>query len=145
MQKSRKLLQAPSCLLCLVVMWKWGFVFVFAGPEAEGGALTGPLENLYDISFLLFAVALVLVFLFPRVSAWITVGACLLSFPLDLYFITPNLFRRVFMRMVCEGPAPNFIWNGKAIVGSLALTPAVSIALWDIVNYRTLNVAKPLY
>jgi hypothetical protein len=58
-------------------MWKWGFVFVFAGTEAQGGALTGPLENLYDISFLLFAVTLVLVFLFPRVSAWITMGrAC---------------------------------------------------------------------
>jgi hypothetical protein len=34
--------------------------------------------------------------------------------------------------MVWEGPAPNFIWNGKAIVGALALTLAVSTALRNI-------------
>jgi len=113
-------------------MWKWGFVFVFAGTEAEGGALTGPLENMYDISFLLFAVALLLAFFFSRVSPWITVAACLLSFPLDLYFVMPNLFRKVFTKMVWEGPAPNFIWNRKAIVGSLTLVLTVSVALWNI-------------
>ncbi len=117
----RRSFHAASCLLCLVVMWRWGFVLVFAGTEAQGGALTGPLESLYDISFLLFGAALLMVFVSLRVSAWITVGACLLSLPLDLYFLAPNLFRRVFTWMYWEGSRPNFVWNWSAVIGLITL------------------------
>jgi hypothetical protein len=133
MKRKTKLFQASGCLLCLIVMWERGFIFVFAGTEASGGALTGPLENLYDIGFLLFAIALLLTFFFPRISAGIAVLACLLSFPLDLYFIVPNVFRKVFTKMIWEGsPRPSFIWNRDAILGVLTLAAATSISFWNL-------------
>jgi len=133
MKLTNKLFQASSCLLCLIVMWKYGFVFIFAGTEASGGALTGPLENLYDIGFLLLLIALFLALFYPRIAAAITVLASLLCLPLDLYFTAPGLFRRVFTGMYWESSIrSNFVWNHRAIFGVLTLAIAVFIALSNL-------------
>jgi hypothetical protein len=121
-------------LLCVVVMWEYGYVFVFAGTEASGGVITGPIENLYDISFLLFIIALLLTFLRLRAAAILTMCAAVLSFPLTLYFVAPNVFR-VIPGVSWEGsPRPNFIWNSRAIVGAFSTGTAFFTALWNFVT-----------
>src|ERR1700720_4013523 len=121
----KKLCLVASCLLCLIVIWKYGFAFSFAGTEASGGALTAPLENLYDIGFLLFLIALFLALFYPRIAAATMVLASLLCLPFYLYFTTPGLFPRVFPKMIWEHPLEaNFIWNRWAILGILTLAVA---------------------
>jgi hypothetical protein len=129
---TRRLLMAFSCLLCLVVIREGPFLGL-EGTEFSGGALTGPLLNMYFVGLLLFALALLLAFFLPRISAVIAVFACLLAFPLDLYFIAPNIFRRLFTKMIWEGPpVRNFVWNWHAILGVVTIAFTVSISYWNV-------------
>jgi hypothetical protein len=59
------------------------------GTEFSGGWLTGPLLSMEDIGTLLFVLALVLTFLFPRVAAGIGLASSLLCLPLYCFFIAP--------------------------------------------------------
>ena len=115
-------------------MWEYGYVFVFSGTEASGGAITGPIENLYDISFLLFIIALLLTFFRLRTAAILTMFAALLSIPLNLYFVVPNVFK-VISGIIWEGPPePNFVWRPRAVVGAFSTATAFFIALWNFVT-----------
>jgi hypothetical protein len=94
------------------VAWRYGFVFVFAGTEASGGWLTGPIEDLYDLGFLLFVLALLAPFFYRRVAAALVLAASLLCLPLYLYFIAPGFFRHVFRNAEYEEPLrASFVWS----------------------------------
>jgi hypothetical protein len=62
--------QAISFLLCLCLALQ--VTSGLDGTEFSGGSLTGPLLSMADIGTLLFILALVLTFLFPRVAAAIS-------------------------------------------------------------------------
>jgi hypothetical protein len=134
---SKKLWLAASCLLCLAVAWRYGFVFVFAGTEASGGWLTSPIENLYDIGFLLFVLALLVTFFYRRVAAVLAITASLLCWPLYLYFSAPTLFRHVFRNAENEDFRASFVWSKPVIVGVLAL------AFATITGLLNLGTSKP--
>jgi len=130
--RSRKLWLAASCLLCLAVAWRYGFVFVFAGTEASGGWLTSPIENMYDIGFLLFVLALLVTFFYRRVAAALVITASLLCWPLYLYFSAPGLFRLVFRNAEYEDFRASFVWSKPVIVGMLTLALATINGFWNL-------------
>jgi hypothetical protein len=66
------------------------------GTEFSGGWLTGPLLSMADLGTILFILALVLTFLFPRVAAGIGLVSSVLSVPLCCFFIAPVPFAQVF-------------------------------------------------
>ena len=55
-----KLTQAAACLLCAVVVRRYGSDL--EGTEFSGGWLTGPLLHMKDVGSLLFVLALLLTF-----------------------------------------------------------------------------------
>src|SRR5579864_9746616 len=86
----QKSIQAVSCLFCLI-MWRYGPKL--DGTEFSGGWLTGPLLTLYNSGTLLYGTALLLTFIFRRISAAITIVASLLCLLLYAYFVAPGHFR----------------------------------------------------
>ena len=130
----QKSIQAVSCLFCLI-MWRYGPKL--DGTEFSGGWLTGPLLTLYNSGTLLYGTALLLTFIFRRISAAITIVASLLCLLLYAYFVAPGHFRWVFRRAEFEVPSrANFVWNDWAIVGILAL------AIAAYVSFRSLMVSE---
>ena len=83
-----KLAQAAACLVCAVVVWRYGSDL--EGTEFSGGWLTGPLLDMKDVGTLLFVLALLLTFVYRRIAAATTLVASLLCLPLYLYFTTPG-------------------------------------------------------
>jgi hypothetical protein len=129
----KKVYLATSCLLCIIVMWKYGFFLDYEGTEFSGGWLTGPLLHLYDLGGLTFVLALLLAFFYRRIASVTSLASSLLCLPLLLYFTAPGPFRRVFS--MADFPRPlrsNFVWNKRVIVGILTLAVAMSVALWNL-------------
>ena len=81
------------------------------GSEFVGGRITGPLLNLSDAGLLLFCLAVLLLFWFPRFSALIGISASLLVSPLLLYFLAPGPFRRMFRGEWSVPLKSSFAWN----------------------------------
>lgn len=77
---TKQLFQAASCLLCAAVAWKYSITLV--GTEFGGGRLTGPLLTLHISGSVLFILAIVLAFLYPRVAAISALVASMLCVPL---------------------------------------------------------------
>ena len=125
----RRFLLAGSSLVFLGVGWK--FLAMFSGTEAEGGKVTGPLGDLYNVGFLVLVIALLLTLFFPRIAGAATIAACLLCLPLVLYLIVPTFFRRVLGGF--WETQPSYYWAGHAIVAAVALATAMCIGLWNLV------------
>jgi hypothetical protein len=119
---TQKLAQAVTCLLCAIVVWRFGSNL--EGTEFSGGRLTGPLLTLYDVGGLLFILSLPLALFYRRIAAAITILASLLCLPLYLYFATPGLFRLVFGGEYSVPLQTNFVWNRWTIFGILVLAIA---------------------
>src|SRR5260370_26751323 len=66
------------------------------GTEFSGGWLTGPLLSMIDIGTVLFALAFIVAFVFPRIAAAIGIVSSLLFLPLFLFLITPVRFNQIF-------------------------------------------------
>ena len=126
----KKLLQAASCLVCLVVAQRNSFGL--GGTEFSGGYLTGPILDSLEIGGLLFVLALVLTFVRPRIAAALAIVASLLCLPLYLYFSAPGPSRRVFGGEYSVPLQANFVWDRSAIVGVLAATVAICICIWNL-------------
>ena len=91
MQRMRqKLLLAASCLVCTVVWWR--SFSMFDGTEFGGGSLA---RNA-GYGCLLFLLAPVLAFKYPRSAAISALVACVVSLPLYLYLVFPRPFRQVW-------------------------------------------------
>jgi len=89
-----KAFQAGNFLLCFILALQ--VTNGLDGTEFSGGWLTGPLLSMADIGTLLFILALVLTFFFPRVAAVIGLVSSLLCVPLCCFFIAPVPFAYVF-------------------------------------------------
>jgi hypothetical protein len=128
----QKLLQAASCLVCVIVAERDSFVLGLT--EFSGGSLAGPILDSLDIGSLLFVLARVLTFVRPRIAAALAIVASLLCLPLYLYFTAPGPFRRVFGGEYSVRVHANFVWDRSASWGLLAVAVALCIC---ISNLRT--------
>jgi hypothetical protein len=126
----RKLLQAASCLVCVVLAQRNSFGL--GGTEFSGGRLTGPILDSLEIGSLLFVLALVFTFVRPRIAAVLAILASLLCLPLYLYFIAPGPFRRVFRGEYSVPLQANFVWDRSAILGVLTVAVAMCICIWNL-------------
>ena len=77
--------QAGSFLLCIFLALH--ITRGLDGTEFSGGWLTGPLLSMGTIGTILFVLAVVATFVFPRVAAAIGLASSLLCLPLYLFFI----------------------------------------------------------
>jgi len=106
-----QVVQAMSFLLslCLALQVTSGL----DGTEFSGGWLTGPLLSMADIGTVIFILAFVLTFLFPRVAAAIGLVSSLLCVPLCCFLVAPIPFAQVFARghEFKVQPAPGFHWH----------------------------------
>jgi hypothetical protein len=114
--------QAGSFLLCIFLALR--ITEGLDGTEFSGGWLTGPLLSMAALGTVLFILALVLTFLFPRVAALLGLGSSLLCLPLYCFFLAPVPFNRVFGRghEFKVQPAPGFhlhVWPLTALLASV--------------------------
>jgi hypothetical protein len=130
--RTKKLCQTASCLLCAIVVWRYGSDL--EGTEFIGGWLTGRLLNLYDVGTFLFVPALLLAFFFRRIAAAIALIASLLCLPLYLYFVAPGPFRSVFRGEYSIPLQATFVWNRWAALGILTLVVAICTSLWNLLT-----------
>jgi hypothetical protein len=121
--------QAGSFLLCVFLALR--ITSGLDGTEFSGGWLTGPLLSMADIGTVLFILALVLTFLFPRVAASVGLASSLLCLPLYFFFIAPVPFAQVFARghEFKVHPAPGFHWHTWPVTALLAVTIAVYVCI----------------
>src|SRR4029077_13153127 len=126
----QKLLQAASCLVCVVVAQRNSFGL--GSTEFSGGHLTGPILGSLEIGSLLLVLALLLTFVRPRNAAALAIVASLLCLPLYLYFTAPGPFRRVFGREYSVPLQANFVWDRSAISGILAVALTMCVCIWNL-------------
>lgn len=119
--------QAAACLSCLALLWTYGSGL--EGTEFSGGRITGPLLDMSDIGIVLFIPALLVVFLYRRVAAVITLLASLLSLPLYIYFAAPGPFRYIFKGEYSVPAKGNFVWGRQELIGILAITFAIFVSI----------------
>lgn len=117
--------QAGSFLLCVFLALQ--ITDGLEGTEFSGGWLTGALLSMEHIGTLLFVLALVVTFVFPRVAAAIGLVSSLLCLPLYFFFIAPVPFAQVFSsgHEFKVQPAPGFHWHTWPATGLLALAFAL--------------------
>ncbi len=101
------------------------------GTEFGGGWLTGRLLSMIEIGTVLFALALIVAFLSPRIAAVIALGASLLCLPLYLYLLVPVHVSRLFgsQHEFKVPPVRNFYLDKWAIGGLLSLATAGYLCL----------------
>lgn len=126
----RKLLQAASCLVCVVLAQRNSFGL--GGTEFSGGRLTGPILDSLEIGSLLFVLALVFTFVRPRIAAVLAIVASLLCLPLYFYSTAPGPFRRVFGGEYSVPLQANFVWDRSAILGVLTIAVSMCICIWNL-------------
>jgi hypothetical protein len=130
----RKLWQAGSCLLCVIAHQRY-FVGL-EGTEFRGGRITGPILDSYDVGVVLFVLALLLTFVYPRFAAATGIGASLMCFPLYFYFAAPGPFRRVFPGEYSVPTHGNFVWDRGAMFGIVTLAVVTSICVSNLSSFR---------
>ena len=101
------------------------------GTEFGGGWFTGPLLSMADLGIVLFILAAVLTFLFPRVGAAIVLASSLLCLPLYCFFIAPAPFAQLFVRghEFKVQPVPGFQWHSWPAINLLAVVIAVYVCI----------------
>ena len=124
---TQKLKQAALCLLCGVVVWRYGSSL--EGTEFSGGRLTGPLLAMMDAGALLLVAALLMVFFYRRIAAAVSVIAVLLCLPLYLYFAAPGTFRWFFRGDYSVPLRANPAWDTWTVVGILLLVGTASFSV----------------
>ena len=90
----QQLALAFSCLVCVIVALR--NTNGLEGTEFSGGWLTGALLSMIDVGAVLFVLALIGSFVYPRIAGAIGLASSLLCLPLYLYFIAPVPFNRIF-------------------------------------------------
>ncbi len=118
----QELLQAIGCLLCAAVAWK--HQIDLDGSEFAGGRLTGPLLTMNNIGTVLFALALLLVFLHSRTAAVSALAASVLCVPLYVSLAVPRLLRQVLPGEYSV-PLQAFGWDRWSIAGILLIASVV--------------------
>jgi hypothetical protein len=121
--------QAGSFLLCVYLALQ--LTNGLDGTEFSGGWLTGPLLSMADSGTVLFVLALVLTFLFPRVAAGIGLASSLLCVPLCAFFIAPVPFAQVFARghEFKVQQTPGFHWHKWPVLTLFAVALACYLCI----------------
>jgi hypothetical protein len=131
MQKPGKqqLWLAVSCLVCVIAALR--NTSDLEGTEFSGGWLTGPLLSMIDIGTVLFVLALIVTFIFPRIAGAIGLASSLLCLPLYLYFIAPVTFSQIFGvgHQFKVQPSGGFHWDKWPIAGVLTLAANICLCL----------------
>jgi hypothetical protein len=132
--------QAASFLLCVSLALK--LTSGLDGTEFSGGWLTGPLLSMADDAIILFILALVLTFLFPRIAAGFGIASALLCSPLYCFFIAPVPFAQVFARghEFKVQQTPGLHWRTWPVTALLS----VAIALYFCIRRLATNVRTPI-
>ena len=112
------------------------------GTEFSGGWLTGPLLSMTDIGTVLFLIALIVTFLYPRVAGVIGLASSLLCLPLYLYFIAPATFNQIFGlgHEFKIRPTGGIHWDGWALAGVLTLA---ATAYFCLLGFAKSGRARP--
>ena len=124
--RQQKLLQASTCLLAALLIWR--FLYVLQGSEFEGGIFTGRILTLANIGAFLFLLALAITYFYRRVAASIAIVASLLCLPLYLYFTAPGPFRKVFKGEYSVPLQGTFVWHTWATAGVVILLMLVFVS-----------------
>lgn len=121
--------QAGSFLLCTSLAWR--VASGYEGTEFSGGWLTGPLLSMVGSGTVLFIIAIVLTFVFPRVAAAIGLAASVLCLPLYFFFIAPIPFAEVFARghEFKVQPAPGFHGETWPVIALFATAIAMCLCI----------------
>lgn len=111
------------------------------GTEFSGGWLTGPLLSMTEIGTVLFALALIVAFLFPRIAAGIALVSSVLCLPLYLYFIAPVHFGQIFGsgHQFKVPPGTNFHVDVWVLAGLLILAVTGYLCLHDFRRNQSLT------
>jgi len=125
-----------SCVVCVFVALQ--NTDGLEGTEFSGGWLTGPLLSMADIGTLLFVLALLVTFLYPRVGAAIGLASSLLCLPLYLFFVAPVPFARIFAsgHEFSVQPSAGFHWNRWAIAGVLTVAVTTYVCIRAFADSR---------
>jgi hypothetical protein len=120
---------AVTCLVCVIVALR--NTDGLEGTEFSGGWLTGPLLSMTGIGTVLFVVALIVTFMYPRIAGAIGLASSLLCLPLYLYFIAPVPFNQIFGfgHQFKVQPSGGLHRDGWAIAGVLTLAVTIYISL----------------
>jgi hypothetical protein len=126
--------QASSCALCVFFALK--ITDGLEGTEFSGGWLMGPLLSMEEIGTILFVLAVVATFVFPRVAAAIGLASSLLCLPLYLFFIAPVPFAQVFAsgHEFKVQPALGFHWHTWPVTGLLAIAVTIYLCIRRFAN-----------
>lgn len=117
---SQQLSLAASCLMCIILALR--NTEGLEGTEFSGGWLTGPLLSMIGVGTVLFALAFIAAFFFPRIASAIGFFSSLLCLPLYLYLIAPVQFNLIFGsgHQFKVQPIPNFpserIWASAGVL-----------------------------
>jgi hypothetical protein len=120
---------ALSCLVSIIVAFC--ATYDLEG-EFIGGWLTGPLFQWNDAGTMLFALAFVVTFLYPRIaSAIIAFVSSTLCLPLYLYLVAPVPFAAIFApgHPFKVQPTGSLHWDTWAIGGILILAITIYLCL----------------
>lgn len=124
----QSLLQVVSIVVGAAVSW-YRFLGL-DGTEFSGGWLTGPMLNVQFSGTIIITTALLIAFVYRRVSAWITLAAALLCLPLHLYFLVPGAWPGV-----SKNPVQRlFHFNSLDFWSVTALVVAACIAISVLQN-----------
>ena len=129
----QKLLLPVGCLFCLAVCWK--SFWMFDGTEFGLGLLSSD----KDLGGLLFLVAAIFTFKYPRIAAVSALAASVVSLPLYLYLVFPLPFRQVWPGQweVLELPRESFIWDGWWITGIVSIVFVAFLSGRTLIRSRT--------
>lgn len=136
MKKTGKseLWQAASFILCLALAWMQADRV--DGSEFTGGRVTGPIFVLFESGIVIFVLAIVLTFMYRRAAALMGIAACILCFPLYLYFTAPGPFRSVFRGIYSVPLQSSFVWDCGMFAGMLTLVIAVFVGVRGLAPHR---------
>jgi hypothetical protein len=140
----QQLLLAVSCLVCVVVALR--NTNGLEGTEFGGGWLTSPLPSMNEIGTVLFMLALVLTFVYPRIAGAIGLVSSLLCLPLYLFFIAPVPFNQIFGfgHHFKVQPSGGLHWDRWAITGvlTLAVTACICFRGFAVIGRAHIPQAK---
>jgi len=114
---------------------------MFEGTEFGGGTLA----RFSDDGAVLFVLAPILTFKYPRVAAVSALVACVLFLPLYLYLVFPRPFRQVWHGQwkVVALPRETFIWDGWWITGILSALVVVYTCGSSLIPLNSRSFAAP--
>jgi hypothetical protein len=133
-EMKQKLLLAVACLLCAYLTCR--DPYGLSGTEFSGGSVTGRLLDANFVGVFVFVLALLLAFIFPRISAVVALAASVLSLPLYLYFVTPGLFRQIFRGPWKVPLRSYFVADRWALLNTLAILLATVVSVYALRSHR---------